>query len=574
MADLSFPLLINLLIFLLFPLIGGYIAVKLRLSPLIGYILGGVVLNVLFGQSLPRQFINNFSILGLVLLVFTIGLETNFSSIRRFGKFVILGGLAQIIFSGIFILLVGLLFKFTLVESIFFGFAFAMSSTAVVSKIIQEKGEEGSLMGGLTMGILIFQDLAFIPLLIILSSFGQNLTPVSLIINILLNALKASVVLIGVYYIGHRFVPFVFNKIARVSREILNLFIIFFIIAALSFFSFFGLSSLLAAFITGVLVGQTLEHYHIFSQIRPLRDLLTIVFFVFLGLTIQPLFVFSHLIPILTFTLLVIFIKIIVVLVIFLFFKFHSRTAFSLAISLFQIGEDAFILIYQGFFNKSISTDNYYFGLTVVLLTLISTPFLILKKDEIYFYIRKFIKKHLPFLETFITYRFDREPPNIDVLPLKDHIIICGYGRVGRYIGRALMLTNIPYIAIDYNFHTVEKAKKEGINIIYGDPTEIDVLDYAECEHASVLISAVAERLAQEMIIFNSKKLNPHIVIFTRVHRDGDQKRMKDMGVELVVQPEFEASLAIVRRILLWKGINKDEIAKKIKRLKIEHGMM
>jgi len=507
-------------------------------------------------------------------LVFTIGLETNFSSIRRFGKFVILGGLAQIIFSGIFILLVSLLFKFTLVESIFFGFAFALSSTAVVSKIIQEKGEEGSLMGGLTMGILIFQDLAFIPLLIILSSFGQNLTPVSLIINILLNALKASVVLIGVYYIGHRFIPFVFNKIARVSREILNLFIIFFIIVALSFFSFFGLSSLLAAFITGVLVGQTLEHYHIFSQIRPLRDLLMVVFFVFLGLTIQPLFVFSHLIPILTFTLLVIFIKITVVLTIFLFFKFHSRTAFSLAISLFQIGEDAFILIYQGFFNKSISTDNYYFGLTVVLLTLISTPFLILKKDEIYFYIRKFIKKHLSFLETFITYRFDREPPNIDVLPLKDHIIICGFGRVGRYIGRALMLANIPYIAIDYNFHTVENAKKEGINIIYGDPTEIDVLDYAECEHASVIVSAVAERFAQEMIIFNSKKLNPHIVIFTRVHRDSDQKRMKDIGVELVVQPEFEASLAIVRRILLWKGIDKDEIAKKIKRLKIEHGMV
>ncbi len=552
---------------------GGYVAARLKSSPLIGYIIGGIVLNIFFGGRLPREFINNFSIFGLVLLVFTIGLETNFSVIRRFGKFVVLGGLLQIVGSGILLFFVGLFFKLSILEALFFGFAFSLSSTAVVSKIIQERGEESSLIGGLTIGILIFQDLAFIPLLIIFSSFKANLEPFTLAQNIILNSLKAFLVLASVYYLGHRVVPLVFNKIARVSREILNLFIIVSIILALTVFSFFGLSSLLAAFIAGILVGQTLEHYHIFSQIRPLRDLLIIVFFVFLGLTIQPGFIFSHIGSILLYTTLVIVVKTVLVLAIFLFFKFHSRTAFALAISLFQIGEDAFILIFQGFFSKSITPEHYYLGLSVVLLTLIITPFLIQKRDELYVFIRKFIKKYFPFIEKFITYRFDRETPNIDVLSLKDHVIVCGFGRVGRYIGRALMLANIPYIAIDYNFHTVERAKKEGINIIYGDPTEIDVLDYAECEHASVIISAVAERFAQEMIIFNAKKLKPDISIFTRVHQDGDQRRMRDLGVELVVQPEFEAALAIVRRILLWKGIDKQEIAKKIKRLKIEHGM-
>lgn len=574
MADIPFMSLLSIFVFLFIPLVCGYLAVKLKTSPLIGYIIGGIVLNVFSGGNLPHDFINHFSILGLVLLVFTIGLETNFATIKRFGKFVVLGGLAQIVVSALLVFLLGLIFKIPPHVSLFFGFAFSLSSTAVVSKIIQEKGEEGSLMGGLTIGLLIFQDLAFIPLLIIFSSFGQNSSVFDLIAKIAINSAKAVIVLGAVYYLGHKIVPLVFNRIARVSREILNLFMIVSIILALTVFSFFGLSSLLAAFIAGILVGQTLEHYHIFSQIRPLRDLLTVVFFVFLGLTVQPGFILTHAIGIATFTSFVILIKIAVVLVIFLLFKFHSRTAFSLAILLFQIGEDAFILIYQGFFNKAIAAEQYYLALSTVLTTLILTPFLIAKKNEMYFAIRKLIKKYLPFIEKFVANRIDREPPNINALELSDHVIICGFGRVGRYIGRALMLANISYIAIDYNFHTVERAKKEGINIIYGDPTEIDVLDYAQCEKASVVISAVAERLAQEMIIFNCKKLNPHAVIFTRVHHNDDQKRMKDLGVQLVVQPEFEASLAIVRRILLWKGIDKEEIARKIKRLKIEHGMI
>lgn len=559
---------------MLFPLLGGYLAVRYKISPIIGYIIGGILLHFLAGQRLPKDFINNFSILGLVLLVFTIGLETNFASLKRFGKFVILGGLLQILISAVFIFLISLLFRFSLVESVFFGFAFALSSTAVVSKIIQDKGEENSLLGGLAVGLLIFQDLAFIPILIVLSSFGEGISAIELIQNVILNVGKAAIVLGVVYYIGQKLIPLAFNKIAKVSREILNLFIIVFIIAALTFFSFFGLSSLLAAFIAGILVGQTFEHYHIFSQIRPLRDLLAVIFFVFLGLNIELGFVVANILPISLFVALIIFIKMAVILGIYLSFKFHSRTAFSLSIFLFQIGEDAFILIFQGLSQKVMSQDTYNFALSVVLITLLLTPLIIHKKDQFYHTLRSFIKKNIPFLEKFIVYKFDRESPNIDILPLRNHVVICGYGRIGSYIGRALMLANISFIAIDYNFHTVEKGKKEGVNIIYGDPTDSDVLDFAECDTASVLISAVPENFSQEMIILNAKKLNPKIVIFTRVHQEVQQRRMKDLGVEVIVQPEFEASLSIIRRVLLWRGLDREEIARKIKRLKIEHGMV
>ena len=573
MTDIPFNLLLDILIFLLFPLIGGFLAARKKISPLIGYIIGGIFLHLVFGDRLPKDFINNFSILGLVLLIFTIGLETNFQTVKRFGKFVLLGGLLQILLSAVFITTLSILFKFSFLESLLFGFAFALSSTAVVAKIIQERGEENSLVGGLAIGILIFQDLAFIPLLIIFSSFAKGDSSLLIVQNVVINSLKAVVILGIVYYVGHKLVPVIFNRIAKVSREVLNLFVIIFIVSSLTFFSFFGLSSLLAAFIAGVLLGQTFEHYHIFSQIRPLRDLLAIVFFVFLGLSVEFGFVISHIIPILAFVTVVILIKIFLVLGIYLFFRFHSRTAFTLSIFLFQIGEGAFILIFQGLNNGAISKDAYNFALSVVLVTLLITPLLIAEKDRLYLTIRKLIKRYLPFLEKFIVYNFDRETPNIDILPLKEHVIICGYGRVGSYVGRALMLANIQFIAIDYSIYTVERAKKESINIIYGDPTELDVLDYAQCEDASVLVSAVPESFSQEMIIFNAKKLNPKIVIFTRVHQEAEQRRMKDLGVEVVVQPEFEASLSIIRRILYRRGFDREEIARKIKRLKIEHGM-
>src|SRR3989344_4324043 len=235
MTDIPFNLLLDAFIFLLFPLIGGYLSARYRISPIIGYIISGIFLQVVFAGRLPKDFINNFSILGLVLLIFTIGLETNFQTIKRFGKFVVVGGLLQITISAFFIFILSILFKFSLLESLFFGFAFALSSTAVVAKLVQEKGEENSLIGGLAIGILIFQDIAFIPLLIIFSSFGKSDSAFLLIQNVAKNSLKAVLVLVIVYYVGQKLIPLIFNRIAKASREVLNLFIVVFIIASLSF---------------------------------------------------------------------------------------------------------------------------------------------------------------------------------------------------------------------------------------------------------------------------------------------------------------------------------------------------
>ena len=135
-------------------------------------------------------------------------------------------------------------------------------------------------------------------------------------------------------------------------------------------------------------------------------------------------------------------------------------------------------------------------------------------------------------------------------------------------------MANIPFIAIDYNYQIVEKERKRGTNIIYGDPTDIDILNFAQCETASAIISAVPDAFSQEMIVLNAKMLNTRIKVLSRVGLEKQQRRLKDLGAEVVIQPEFEAALSIIRNILLGYNLSKKDIVGKIKRLKLEHGMV
>ncbi len=575
MSEIPAATLSNFCLFLTVPFLFALVLRRFKISPVVGYILGGLFLGNFFDTTFSRELINNFAYFGIILLLFTIGLEVNFDRLIALKKFIILGGTLQILLSIVLIALISWFFSFSVLQSFVIGIALCSSSTALVAKIIQDRGEEGSFLGELAMGILMFQNIAFIPFLIILTLInGQSVSLSKVALDVFLGIVEASAIIFVLFYLGKKIIPIVFNKITKISKELLNLFVIIFIFFITYISTVLHIPIFVGIFVAGVLVGQTFQHYHIFSEVRPLRDLLAVIFFVFIGLSVKLGVIFTLIPKILLFTGSIMLVKALIILIIFLFFRFHSRTAFSLAMYLFQIDEDAFILMSQSFSNKVFSLEQYTFIITSVLLTLVVTPIIIANKDKIYYAIRKFIKKYLPFLGNWITYRVDRDQAPIDVIDIKDHVVICGYGRVGGHIGRALSLANIPFIAVDYNYQVVEKAKKEGVNIIYGDPTDMEILDYVQTDMAKVLVIAVPEKFSQESIVINAKKLNKKIVIFTRIHREQDQVRMKDLGVDIIIQPEFEASLSIIRRILYWHGLDKEEISRKIKRLKLEHGMI
>lgn len=575
MSEISASLIFNFFIFLSLPFFFGVIAKKMNLPPLVGYIIGGLVYGNIFSSIPSSEAIKNFAYFGILLLLFTVGLETNFSRIFSFKRIILIGASLQILLSIIFIFIISLIFKFSLLTSFLIGIALSSSSTTLVAKIIQDRGEESSFLGEIAMGILLFQDIAFIPFMIIFTSItdGKEITFLKLFVEIFISLVKSGIIITGLFYLGQKIIPYLFNRIVKGSRELFNLFIILFIFFITYLSLLLNIPTLIGIFIAGILLAQTLEHHHIFTQIRPMRDLLAVIFFVYIGTNIRIFSEITILPKIFLFTFLVIFVKALIILLIFLFLKFHTRASFNLALYLFQIDEDAFILMSTALLNNLVSNEDYLFIITSVLITLIITPILIRKKDRLYKNIRGLIKRYLPFLENYISYKLDSDKSPIDEIDLKNHVVICGYGRIGSYIGRSLMMANIPYIAIDYNLYIVEKAKKQGINIIYGDPSDIDILDYAQVDEARVLILAVPERNIQEAIILNAKKLNKDIFIISRVHKQQDQIRMKDLGVNIIIQPEFEAALSIIKKIYLLHRLDKEEIVNKIKRLKIEHGI-
>ncbi len=560
----------NYFIYLLIPFLFGYLAKKIKVSPIIGYVIGGIVLGNLMQGIISQEAINGFAYFGIVLLLFTVGLEINLEKLVALKKFILLGGSLQILLTVAGITILSLFFGFSFIQALLVAIAFSSSSTTIVAKIIQERGEENSLLGEMAMGILMFQDLAFVPFIILFTNFsGVSASGGEVVKDIMIGLFESALILLVMYYIGKRIIPVIFNKIANTSRELLNLFIIVFIFMITFVSAAAGIPILIGAFIAGVLVAQTIEHYHIFSQIRPLRDLMAIVFFVFIGTKVNLVSALPFLPQILFFGALAVIIKALILFSIFLYFRFNTRIAFSLSLFLFQISETAFILLSLAFANKIFTTNQYLFITFTVLISLMLTPVFVNNKDQIYAGTRAFLKKFIPSVELFIKHRIDFEEVRLEAFNLTNHVVICGFGRIGSQVGKALTLANIPFVAIDYNFTIVEKAKKSGIKIIYGDPTDYDVLDFAETGKALALISAVPAKFDQESIILNAKKLKPDLFIVGRAHTIKDHQRMIDLGVHSVVQPELEASVSIIKKIFLLKNMPKDEILKRLKHIRL-----
>jgi len=570
MGEIPLDTFISFFIYLFVPFLFGFLAKKINISPIVGYIIGGIALGNLFQGIISYDIITNIAYIGIVLLLFTVGLHINIQKIFILKKFIVFGGLLQLLLTLFFIAILSSMFGFTPLQSFLIAIAFISSSTSLVAKLIQDRGEEDSFLGEIAVGILMFQDLAFIPFIIIFTFFNsQNVSYFELTKNIFMALAEATVILYLMYVIGKRVVPKLFNMVSKVSRELLNLFVILFIFFVAGITSVFQIPILVGAFIAGVLVSQTLEHFHIFSQIRPLRDIMAIIFFVFIGTNIKIGEIVPVIPQILLFTFLIMLIKAIIFLGVFLYFKFSSRMAFTIAIFLFQVSENAFILSSIAYLNGVFSSQQYLFVISAVILSLLITPFMINNKDNLYNVIRSFFKKYIPAVEIFIKHKLDFDKSPLDEFDISGHVVICGYGRIGSNVGRALNLANIPFIGIDYNFNTVEKAKKEGVNVIYGDPTDIDILDFVQTEKALAIVVSVPGRSNQEAVILNSRKLSPNAYIISRVHTASDQERVLDLGAKAVVRPEVEASLSIIKKLFLLKKMPRDEMVKRLRNIRL-----
>jgi CPA2 family monovalent cation:H+ antiporter-2 len=541
----------------------------------LGYIAAGIIFGNVFPKITDPAFLNAIAQVGVTLLLFTLGVEFSFHRMKRFLRSIGWGAGLQIVLVIFLMLLLSLALNFPFLTSLYIAVAAALSSSAVIMKVLSERGELDTGPGEVEMSWSIIQDLGVVPIMIILpavvtltlGSSGSTLLP--LLGSMALTIAKAALALILIIFLGRKGIPALLSAVSSLgSREIFVLSTVGFAFLCTLLTFVLGLSAAIGAFIAGLLISETSQNHAIFAEVRPLRDLFAVVFFVSLGMAI-PLTIFASAgLTLLILTVAVIVVKWFVVMILMRFLGYHRKTSFLVAVGLIPMSEFGFIIASQGLALHAITTGDYALIVTITFLTIFLSAPLTSRGQGLYYALQGALGGRWPIL-----FHSKGEAALMkEELPYRDHIVICGYGRVGKYIGRALEMAKIPFVVVDYNNATIARLKEKGIPVVYGDPADKDVLDYAQVDFAKAIIIAIPDRHTQELIIGNAQTLNRHIKIICRTHHEEDQKDLKSLGVDAVVQPEFEAAISIVERLLPHYGVSGENMAGKISRLKIEHG--
>jgi len=564
-------IIISLTLIFIASLVGGICARKLKQPAVLGYVLSGILVGN-FALSLLgyREVIFSLSEIGVAFLMFTLGIEFSLKKLSRVRQVALWGGVIQILA----VLLLGVLvfprFGFEFYTSFFLASCFSLSSTAVVTKILFERGETGSLPGEIMIGWLLVQDLAVLPMILILpkiagvdsGSFWQ----------IILALAKAIFVLIFVVFSARRLMPKLLDQVARIGSSEILLLTIVGVVLIFSLGTFFlGLSFALGAFLAGLILAETSQNHAIFSEIKPLRDVFSIVFFVSLGMLFPPSFLISSFSKIILLSLLVVLAKLVVVTSLVLYLGYHTKTAFLVGMGLVSVGEFSFILARLGILQGLISEEIYSFIVSVCILTIALTPFFFSLAPKIYYKFRKWSARKMPRIYFLLFTRFDKKLAP-EERSLKNHVVICGYGRVGFWLSRSLEISDIPQVVVDYDFRAIEKAQEKKIPSLYGDPADIDVLRQAGVAEAKIVVLAIPDFTTTKLVVGNILTLNRNAQIICRTHHREEIPELKALGVKGIIQPEFEASLSIIYQVFKEFSFSKEETEKKIKQIRKEHG--
>lgn len=543
--------------------LGGTLSKLIRAPSLVGYIIVGIIAGVVLPDNLKS--VSVLSQIGTILLLFSIGVELSLDKLSRFLNVAVFGGLIQMILTTMILISVFILFKIPFNTSLILALGFSLSSTAVCVKMLSDRGEIDTIHGGVMVSWLLVQDLAVIPIMVLLPIIGNS--GASFLATLTYSLFKASLVVIGTLVLGKFVVPKIIHFVAEFnSRELLLLTAVAIALGTAATTSFFGISAALGAFLAGIVISESQEHHAVFAETRPLRDMFVALFFVTLGFMVNPGVVLNKLPLIIAMALVVVIVKIIVVFLISTIFDYKGRSAVANSLGLSQVGEFAFVIFSSALVLGIITPENTSIGISVTLLTLAFSPLLFNSSLSVWRWLKK--KTSGSFLANVFAVGEGHGEMSQN---LNNHIIICGYGRVGRWVGKALSSFEIPFVVVDYNQKVVQDLREEGLSVLYGDPTEPEVMEAVFVRDSKAVVIAIPDRIAQETLITYIQTVAPSVKIISRVHLDSDWEKLKTLQVNKLVQPEFEAAMEIVKSILRGIGKDKEEISKSIKTLRVFH---
>lgn len=553
-------LLQNMAVILITAVIVLLIFNKLRLPTMIGLFITGIVIGHVINDT---SMISTLSELGVVFLLFIIGLEFSVEKFSAIKHYALIGGILQVSITTILITFLGLAMGLALNSAIFLGFLVSFSSTAIVMKIMQQKHLTHSIQGRVTLGILIFQDIAVIIVILLTPLLGGQTIELHTIPEVIVKLVGLAVLI----FIGAKwFIPLALRDAAKTKNRDLFMLLTLFICMGTTFAtSLIGIGPELGAFIAGLLISNTEYSHQTLGYIQPFQDVFMSLFFISIGLMVNLHLFLYNIGIILLLTAIILIINFTATLITGMALKLPTKISISIAILLSQIGEFSFVLANEGMKYGLMTNEFFSIFLGVSILTMSSTPFLQKLTPKI---IKKFSK---------ISYfQVDEEltslPEEIeDEQPIEDHVILVGMGRIGKQMTKAFNQFKVPMLAVDMNPIVVEQQQALGVPIIYGNASNESVLKELRVTSAQCIVISASTYEGTLKTIDTARRLNPDIHIIVRTKYLKNIEEVIEAGADEVIPKEFETSILMFTRIMDYYNKDMDEIADAVNNLRSDN---
>ena len=532
-------------------LVGGLVAHRLKLSPIVGYLLAGIVVGPFTGGfTSDREQIAVLAEVGVIFLMFALGIEFSLKELARIRNAAVFGTslqLALVIALGYFF---GRAMGWTWQQSLFFGGVIAVSSTMVILKTLLGRGEINSLHGRLLLAMLIVQDLAVVILILLLPRVVQGNTDAFAVAFLLV---KAALFIGATLFLGEYVVPKIMAHVAELrSPELFLLCAVVLALGTATVSALLGLSPALGAFMGGLMLTETEFDHRVVSEMVPMRDLFSTLFFVSVGMLIDVRFVLQNAPLVLGVALFIMAAKVVATSFALSWFRVGGKTLAFASLGMISIGEFNYVLAHVGLREKIISNDLYNLILTSSILTIIITP--------VAFFIAPRVGRALSRVSWIHRVLEARHEAEIETDSLQNHAIVVGYGRVGKRMTRGLRQAGLDVVVIDQELNLVRELTDAGTRAILGDASYESVLATANPENARVVVVALPDFGATRAVVHRARRMNENVLIVARAQRTQDDAKLRDAGATAVVVPEIAGSLMLLDETLSLMNLRSDDL--------------
>jgi K+:H+ antiporter len=539
-SAMSLSLLQEIVVLLAASVLIIFISHKIKLPPVVGFLLTGILIGP-GGFALVKntQTIDVLAEVGVVMLLFMVGLELSLERLKRIQRNFWLGGGLQVVLTLAAASIVLTLLRVPFKEAVFYGFLVSLSSTAVVLKILSDRNETDTPQGRISLGILIFQDMAIVPMIALVPVLAnvQVASPGAILVRFLLSVAAIA----AVFAVARYLMPKILYLVVRTRiREVFLIASLFVCLGMALLTSALGLSMALGAFLAGVVISESEYSHQVVSDILPFRDVFNSLFFISVGMLLHTGDAWRSRAVVAILVLSILFLKALVVVLTVRILGYGNRIAWLTGLALAQVGEFSFVLAGVGRFNGLLPEDIFQVFLASSILTILATPFLIQASPAL-----------APGAEAGRPRRARGGAPDQGAAArLKDHVVIAGYGLNGRNLAHVLKEAGVGYVVVELNPESIKAAAGGGDPIIFGDISSRTILREAGIERARAVVFAVSDPSATRRGVRAAREMSGEAFIIVRTRFASEIDELYRLGADDVIPEEFETSVAIFTRVL------------------------